>query len=98
MGHDSSLADGEESVRVLHPHWKTLVGPVAAGLLVAVALAAAEVLIPGNKYAAIERLAVAVVAVALLVLLLLLPVLVLRTPGDRLSTMPVPLRGRHPNP
>jgi uncharacterized membrane protein YdbT with pleckstrin-like domain len=79
MGHDSSLAVGEESVKVLHPHWKTLVGPVAAGLLVAVALAAAEALIPGNKYAAIERLAVGVVALALLGWWLVLPVLAWRT-------------------
>ena len=92
MGHDSSLAVGEESVRVLHPHWKTLVGPVAAGLLVAVALAAAEALIPGNKYAAIERLAVAVVAVALLVWWLLLPVLVWRTTVYELTNRRMRLR------
>jgi hypothetical protein len=28
MGDDRSLAVGEQSVAVLHPHWKTLVGPV----------------------------------------------------------------------
>jgi len=92
MGHDSSLAVGEESVEVLHPHWKTLVGPVAAGLLVAVALAAAEALIPGNKYAAIERLAVAVVAVALLIWWLLLPVLVWRTTVYELTNKRMRLR------
>jgi uncharacterized membrane protein YdbT with pleckstrin-like domain len=92
MGHDSSLAAGEESVRVLHPHWKTLVGPAVAGFLVAVALAAAEALIPGNKYAAIERLAVAVVAVALLVWWLLLPVLVWRTTVYEVTTRRLRLR------
>jgi uncharacterized membrane protein YdbT with pleckstrin-like domain len=92
MGHDSSLAVGEESVKVLHPHWKTLVGPVTAGLLVVVALAAAEALIPGNKYSAIERLVVAVVAVALLIWWLLLPVLVWRTTVYELTTRRMRLR------
>jgi uncharacterized membrane protein YdbT with pleckstrin-like domain len=92
MGHDSSLAVGEESVRVLRPHWKTLVGPVAAGFLVVVALAAAEALIPGSKYSAIERLAVAVVAVALLVWWLLLPFLVWRTTVYEVTTRRLRLR------
>jgi uncharacterized membrane protein YdbT with pleckstrin-like domain len=83
---------GEESVRVLHPHWKTLAGPVAAGFLVAVALAAAEVLIPGSKYSAIERLAVAAVAIALLVWWLLLPVLVWRTTVYELTNRRMRLR------
>ena len=92
MGHDSSLAVGEESVRILHPHWKTLVGPIGAAILVAVALAAAEVLIPGNRYAAIERLVVAVVAVALLIWWLVLPVLVWRTTVYELTTRRMRLR------
>ena len=92
MGHDSSLAIGEESVKVLHPHWKTLVGPVAAGFLVVVALAAAETFLPGNKYALIERLAAAVVAVALLAWWLLLPFLVWRTTVYELTTRRMRLR------
>jgi uncharacterized membrane protein YdbT with pleckstrin-like domain len=92
MGHDSSLAMGEESVKVLHPHWKTLVGPVAAGLLVVIGLGAAEALIPGNKYLTVERLAVAVVAVALLAWWLLLPFLVWRTTAYELTTRRMRLR------
>ena len=79
-------------MKVLRPHWKTLAGPVAAGLLVAIALAAAEALIPGNKYSAIERLAVAAVAVALLIWWLLLPVLVWRTTVYELTTRRMRLR------
>ena len=66
MPHDSSLAVGEESVAVLHPHWKTLVGPVAMTFVVVAVLLAGEVLIPAGKSAPIERLALAVVTIALL--------------------------------
>ncbi len=38
MGHDRSLAVGEEPVAILHPHWKTLVGPIALTFLVVAVL------------------------------------------------------------
>jgi uncharacterized membrane protein YdbT with pleckstrin-like domain len=79
MGQDSSLAVGEESVAILHPHWKTLVLPVLLTFLVVAVLLAGEVLIPGNRFAAIERLVLAVVAIALLMWWLMFPVLVWRT-------------------
>ena len=92
MGHDSSLAVGEEPVAILHPHWKTLVGPIALTFVVVAALLVGEVLIPANKSAAVERLALAVVAIALLMWWLMHPVLVWRTTVYELTNRRMRLR------
>lgn len=92
MGHDSSLAVGEESVAVLHPHWKTLVLPVVLTFVVVAVLLTGEVLIPANKLAGVERLALAVVAVVLLMWWLMYPVLVWRTTVYELTTRRMRLR------
>lgn len=92
MGHDSSLAVGEESVAVLHPHWKTLVLPVVLTFVVVAVLLAGEVLIPANKLAGVERLALAVVAVVLLMWWLMYPVLRWRTTVYELTTRRMRLR------
>jgi uncharacterized membrane protein YdbT with pleckstrin-like domain len=92
MSFDRSLATGEQPVAVLHPHWKVLVGPVAAGVLVVAAAVAAEVLIPAGKWATDGRLAVAVVAVLLLVWWLLIPLLAWRTTVYELTTSRLRLR------
>jgi uncharacterized membrane protein YdbT with pleckstrin-like domain len=92
MGHDRSLAVGEEPVAILHPHWKTLVAPIALTILVVAALLAGEVLIPAGKWAAAERLALAVVAIALLMWWLMYPVLVWRTTVYELTNRRMRLR------
>jgi uncharacterized membrane protein YdbT with pleckstrin-like domain len=92
MGHDSSLAVGEEPVAILHPHWKTLVGPVALTFLVVAALLVGEVFIPGGKWAAAGRLALAVIAIALLMWWLMYPVLVWRTTVYELTNRRLRLR------
>jgi len=92
MGYDRSLASGEESVQVLHPHWKTLVAPVALAFLVVAALLVGEVLIPASKDAAVERLAVAAVAVVLLMWWLMYPLLRWRTTVYELTTRRMRLR------
>lgn len=92
MGHDRSLAVGEEPVAILHPHWKTLVGPIALTLVVVAALLAGEIFIPGNKWATVERLALAVVAAALLAWWLAYPVLVWRTTVYELTNRRMRLR------
>jgi uncharacterized membrane protein YdbT with pleckstrin-like domain len=92
MGHDSSLAVGEESVAILHPHWKTLVLPVVLTFVVVAVLLAGEVLIPANKLAGVERLALAAVAVVLLMWWLMYPVLVWRTTVYELTTKRMRLR------
>jgi uncharacterized membrane protein YdbT with pleckstrin-like domain len=92
MGHDRSLAVGEESIQVLHPHWKTLVRPIGLTFVIVAALLAGEVLIPASRAAVVERLALAVVAIALLMWLLLYPVLVWRTTQYEITTRRMRLR------
>jgi uncharacterized membrane protein YdbT with pleckstrin-like domain len=92
MGDDRSLAVGEQSVEVLHPHWKTLVGPVLGAFLIVAALLVGEVAIPGGKDAAVERLAAAVLAVVLLMWWLIYPLLRWRTTRYELTTRRMRLR------
>lgn len=92
VGYDSSLAVSEQSVLVVHPHWKTLVRPVAAAFLVVAVLLAAESLIPNGKSAGIERLVVAAVAIVLLMWWLMYPLLRWRTTRYELTTRRMRIR------
>ncbi len=92
MGHDSSLAVGEEPVEILHPHWKTLVRPILLTIVVVAVLLVGEVLIPAGRLAAIERLVLAAVAVVLLMWWLMYPVLRWRTTVYELTTRRMRLR------
>jgi len=92
MGSDRSLAMGEESVQVLHPHWKTLVRPVAVAFVVVAAALVGEVFIPAGKAAAIERLVMAAVAIVLVMWGLMLPLLRWRTTVYELTTRRMRLR------
>ena len=75
MTSDRSLIEDEHLVLRLHPHWKTLVRPIALAFAVVAALLVVEVLIPAGKAAGTERLALAVVAIALLMWWLIYPLL-----------------------
>jgi uncharacterized membrane protein YdbT with pleckstrin-like domain len=92
MGQDRSLAVGEQSVKILHPHWKTLAVPVLLAFVVVAVLLAGEVLIPASNAAAIERLVLAVVAIALLMWWLMYPILAWRTTAYELTTRRLRLR------
>ncbi len=92
MRYDQSLAPGEESVEILHPHWKTLVRPIALAFGVVAVLLVGEVLIPAGKAAGIERLALAAVAIVLLMWWLMYPLLVWRTTVYELTTRRMRLR------
>ncbi len=92
MGGDRSLAVGEQSVEALHPHWKTLAGPVLAAFVIVAALLVGEVLIPAGREAGIERLAAAVLAIALLMWWLMYPLLKWRTTRYELTTRRMRLR------
>jgi uncharacterized membrane protein YdbT with pleckstrin-like domain len=92
MADDRSLAVGEESVAVLHPHWKTLVVPVLLTFVVVAVLLAGEVLIPVSKAAGIERLVLAVIAILLLMWWLMYPILVWRTTVYEVTTRRMRLR------
>src|SRR6266852_4535900 len=92
MGDDRSLAVGEESVELLHPHWKTLVRPIGLAFILVAVVLAGEVLIPAGKAAAIERLALGVVAIASLMWFLMYPLLVWRTTRYEVTTKRLRLR------
>ncbi len=63
----------------LHPHWKTLIRPLAVAVLVVAVALVAEVVILSGSAATPARLAVAVVAILFLMLWLIVPVLRWRT-------------------
>jgi len=79
MSQDPSLTEDEHLVLRLHPHWKTLIRPLAVAVLVVAAALVAEVLIQSGSVATVARLAVAVVAILFLMLWLMVPVLRWRT-------------------
>jgi uncharacterized membrane protein YdbT with pleckstrin-like domain len=83
---DPSLTQDEHLVLRLHPHWKTLIRPFAVAVIVIVIALIAEVLIPSNSAAAVERLVVAAVAILAVMLWLIVPVLRWRTTTYELTT------------
>ena len=86
MVHDDSVNEAERPVLLLHPHWKTLIGPVLLAVIVVAAALAGEVLIPSGSGAAVERLVVAAVALLALMVWLMVPVLRWRTTTYELTT------------
>ena len=86
MVHDASLADDEQEVLRLHPHWKTLIRPLLVAIVVVAAALVIVAVIPSGKAAAVERLAVAVVAILALMLWLAVPLLKWRTTIYELTT------------
>jgi uncharacterized membrane protein YdbT with pleckstrin-like domain len=86
MVHDASLADDEQEVLRLHPHWKTLIRPLLVAIVVVAAALVIVAVIPSGKAAAAERLAVAVVAILALMLWLAVPLLRWRTTVYELTT------------
>jgi uncharacterized membrane protein YdbT with pleckstrin-like domain len=86
MTSDPTLTEDEHLVLMLHPHWKTLIRPVSVAVLVVAAALIAEVLIPPNSAAPVERLVVAAVAILAVMLWLIVPVLRWRTTTYELTT------------
>jgi uncharacterized membrane protein YdbT with pleckstrin-like domain len=85
MTPESSLADGEQPVLLLHPHWKTLIRPVLVAVLVVAVALIAEV-IPSGSGQAVTRAAIGVVAVVFVMVWLVVPVLRWRTTTYELTT------------
>src|SRR5690349_19979680 len=85
MTSDPTLTEDERLVLRLHPHWKTLIGPLLVAVLVVAAALIAEVLIPSIS-AAVERLVVAACAILAVMLWLIVPVLRWRTTTYELTT------------
>ncbi len=92
MPHDSSLVEGERRVLVLHPHWKTIIGPIVALVIIAAAAAIAIALIPFGSAATIGRAVVAAVALVAAVIWSGIPVLRWRTTTYELTTRRLRMR------
>ncbi|HEV3380187.1 MAG TPA: PH domain-containing protein [Trebonia sp.] len=92
MAYDESLTAGEQSIEVLHPHWKVLVRPISVAFLVVAALLVVEVIIPSSSAAGIERLALLAFAVVLLMWWLTIPLLRWQTTTYELTTRRVRIR------
>ena len=86
MAREDSLTGDEEPVLLLHPHWKTLIGPVLVAVIVLALALLVEAVIPSGRAAAAGRLAVAVIALLALMLWLIAPVLRWRTTTYELTT------------
>jgi uncharacterized membrane protein YdbT with pleckstrin-like domain len=76
---DKLLADDEEIVRHLHPHWLTVFWPVARFLLIVGAASFGAALIPPSAQQGTLRLLVLAVAVVLLLVTVVVPLLRWRT-------------------
>ncbi|MFD1542226.1 PH domain-containing protein [Nonomuraea guangzhouensis] len=84
---DHHLTQGERRIRSFHPHWKRLVVPFIALVLIVAASGVALFLIPGTfEYANYARLAVGVVAVLLLTIWSFVPYLQWKNTGYVLTT------------
>ncbi|HUK72941.1 MAG TPA: PH domain-containing protein [Streptosporangiaceae bacterium] len=92
MRHDSSLIEGEQSVFIMHPHWKTVIGPIVILAVVVVAAAAALVLIPFGSAATIGRGVVAGIALIVAAVLSGIPILRWRTTTYELTTRRLRMR------
>lgn len=86
MAREDSLTGDEEPVLLLHPHWKTLIGPVLVAVIVLAVALLIEAVIPSGRDAAAGRLVVAVIALLALMLWLIAPVLRWRTTTYELTT------------
>ncbi|TQM76899.1 PH (Pleckstrin Homology) domain-containing protein [Thermopolyspora flexuosa] len=81
------LTEGERVVHSFHPHWKRLVRPVLAVVILLAALVTAFLLIPGGEpYTGYARIAVTAVVVILLVWWALVPYLRWVTTSYTLTT------------
>jgi uncharacterized membrane protein YdbT with pleckstrin-like domain len=92
MANNDLLADGEEAIETLHPHWKVLVRPVAIAVGVLVALLVIELFIPSGSAAGIERLVVAALAIVFLMWWLVIPIMRWRTTTYELTSLRVRIR------
>jgi uncharacterized membrane protein YdbT with pleckstrin-like domain len=92
MSDMDDLAQGEDPVLILHPHWKTMVGPFAVSFLIVAALLVGEVLIPSSSAATTIRLSILGLAFLLLMTWLLVPMLRWRTTMYELTSRRMRMR------
>ena len=92
MAYDASFADDEQTVLLLHPHWKTLIRPLLVAVIVVIAALIIEVVIPAGTYAVIGRLATGAVAILAVMLWLMAPLLRWKLTSYELTTRRLRMR------
>jgi uncharacterized membrane protein YdbT with pleckstrin-like domain len=75
MASDATLAEGEQIVLKLHPHWKTLLRPIGVLALIVVAAPALLIFLPSRIQTTPVRLAIGAVALAAAVVWFAVPLL-----------------------
>jgi hypothetical protein len=68
MADAAGLSEGERTVLILNPHWKTVLWPFVLLVLVALAAAVLLIVIPHNRLQGPERIAVGAVALVIAVI------------------------------
>ncbi len=92
MASATGLAEGEEVVLRLHPHWKTVLRPVLILAATIVALLAALIFLPAGHQTAIARLALGAVALMIILVWVVVPLLRWRTTSYELTNRRLRLR------
>lgn len=92
MAFDEDLSGGERTVLLLHPHWKTVLGPFLFVSVVIVAAAVGLVLVPQGRLATPARIAIGVVALVIAIGWGGIPLLRWRTTTYQLTTRRLRLR------
>jgi membrane protein YdbS with pleckstrin-like domain len=92
MARADQLSEGEQSVLILHPHWKTLLRPSLILVVVVAAALTLEVVIPAGRIAEPARIAVGVVALIAVLLGFVVPFLRWQTTSYQLTTRRLSLR------
>ena len=92
MAGPDELSEGERSVLVLHPHWKTVLMPIVILIGLAIAAAVLLVVIPHGRLAGPERIAVGALALIIALTFTLVPLLRWRTTTYELTTRRFRLR------
>jgi uncharacterized membrane protein YdbT with pleckstrin-like domain len=92
MAGDGDLSEGEHSVLLVHPHWKTVLLPFLILVVVVVVAAVLIAVIPHSKLQANERLAVGVIAVVVALIWTGVPFLRWRTTTYELTNRRLRLR------
>ncbi len=92
MADDNELSEGERSVLVLHPHWKTLLWPAVILMAVAAVAAVLIVVIPAGSLAAPARIGVGGLALLAALLWFVVPFLRWQTTTYQLTTRRLRLR------
>jgi uncharacterized membrane protein YdbT with pleckstrin-like domain len=92
MADDDDLSEGERSVLVLHPHWKTVLWPALLLAAVVIAASVLAIVIPPGSLASPERIAVGVVALAIAAIWTVAPIVRWRTTTYQLTSRRLRLR------